>query len=66
MDIYPDIENFHLAMADYDQIIKGYYDLRDPARSVGTFTGQIETKLGSGTHKDPIRAALTAQRLALH
>lgn len=67
IDTYPKIDSFHQALADYDQIIKRYYDLRTPTKSVGTFTNQIETKMGAGgAEKAPIRDALTAQRLALY
>jgi len=67
VDHYPQVGDYHQALAGYDQIVKTYYDLRDASKPVDTFTRQIETKPGSGrAEKAPVRAALTAQKLALY
>ena len=67
IDTYPLLENVHESLADYDQVVKTYYDLRDPAKPVGTFTRQIETKPGGGrAEQAPVREVLDAQRLALY
>jgi FMN reductase (NADPH) len=66
VDHYPQVPDYHQALAGYDQVVKTYYDLRDASRPVDTFTRQIETKPGSGrAEQAPVRDALTAQRLAL-
>jgi nitroreductase len=67
IDTYPLLENVHESLADYDQVVTTYYDLRDPAKPVDTFTRQIETKPGGGrAEQAPVREVLDAQRLALY
>lgn len=67
IDSYPQIEDMHGALAEYDKVVKTYYDLRDTSKPVDTFTRQIETKPGSGrAEQAPTREVLTAQRLALY
>jgi len=66
-DTYPLLENVHESLADYDQVVKTYYDLRDSSKPVDTFTRQIETKPGGGrAEKAPVREVLDVQRLALY
>lgn len=66
-DSYPRFENMHAALADYDEVVRQYYDLRDASRPVDSFTHQIEIKPGLGrAEQEAIREVLTEQRLALH
>ncbi|PFG17571.1 nitroreductase [Propionicimonas paludicola] len=67
VDAYPQVADYHQALAGYDAVVKTYYDLRDASKPVDTFTRQIETKPGGGrAEQAPVRAALTAQKLALY
>ncbi len=67
VDAYPMLAQAHEALAEYDQVLKTYYDLRDTSRPVDTFTRQIEVKPGGGkAEQAPTRAVLDAQRLALY
>ncbi len=66
-DAYPLLDNAHAALAEYDEVVKTYYDLRDASRPVDSFTRQIETKPGGGkAEQAPTRSVLDAQRLALY
>lgn len=66
-DSYPRFENLHAALADYDEVVRQYYDLRDASRPVDSFTHQIEVKPGLGrAEQEAIREVLTEQRLALY
>lgn len=63
---YPRFDNLHAALADYDEVVRQYYDLRDASRPVDSFTHQIEVKPGLGrAEQEAIREVLTEQRLAL-
>lgn len=67
IDAYPVLDDYHAALADYDQVVRTYYDLRDSSRPVDSFTAQIATKPGGGkAEQAPVREVLTAQRLALY
>ncbi|MBP3223057.1 MAG: nitroreductase family protein [Actinomycetaceae bacterium] len=47
-DTYTEPENYHEALREYDEEVNSYYDLRDTASPVPTFTKQIEEKFGKG------------------
>lgn len=42
---YPEIENYTEKLADYDEIVQTYYDLRDANRRVDAFTSQINQSM---------------------
>ncbi|AOZ73460.1 NADPH-dependent oxidoreductase [Boudabousia tangfeifanii] len=63
---YPDFENFHEALAEYDAVVQQYYDLRDTTKTIGTFTSRIEKLLGKGAaDQSPVLEILHEQGLGL-
>lgn len=67
VDTYPDVDDYAVALADYDEVVQTYYDLRDANRRVDSFTHQIQQKPGTGrAEKAPFLDVLHEQGLALH
>ncbi|WP_028244877.1 NADPH-dependent oxidoreductase [Pseudoclavibacter soli] len=65
-DAYPEIDSYQQALAEYDQVVTTYYDLRDTSRRIDSFTHQIATKPGQGAaEKAPTLEVLHEQLLAL-
>ncbi len=66
-DAYPEVENYHEALADYDAEVHGYYDARTPEHPVPEFTAQIEKKMAltGGLQGEPLLAHLALQGLAV-
>ena len=65
-DAYPEVDNYHEALAEYDEQVRRYYDERTPDHPEPAFTTQIEKKIGAGgIQLEPLRARLQAQGLAL-
>lgn len=65
-DTYPEVANYHEALADYDDEVRQYYDVRTPEHPEPAFTTQIEKKIGAGGIQfEPFLAQLRAQGLAL-
>ena len=63
---YPGFEDLTQALADYDQSVSQYYDLRDENKRVDQFTSQIIGKMGGGkSEKAPFLEELHAQGLCL-
>lgn len=61
-DTYQAPESWTKALADYDQEMHQYYDLRSTNQREDTFTNQIVQKMGEFSYKDPLfTAALVAQ-----
>ena len=54
VDSYPQVDNWHEALADYDARVTQYYDLRNANRRIDSFTRQIAGKYGNGRseHED--------------
>ena len=48
VNTYPQVDQWHEQLADYDAVVSQYYDLRDTSRRIDSFTHQIATKLGNG------------------
>lgn len=67
VDTYPEADDYHAALRDYDAEVAQYYDLRDTSRRVDAFAAQIARKLGGGrAEQAPLLDILHEQRLALH
>ena len=65
-DTYPEIANYHEALAEYDEEVRHYYDVRTPEHPEPAFTTQIEKKIGAGgIQLEPLLAQWRAQGLAL-
>ncbi|MBD3689924.1 nitroreductase family protein [Nanchangia anserum] len=65
-DTYPMRESVCEALADYDEVVQTYYDLRDTNRRVDSFTRQIATNPGrGGAEVTDVLAVLHDQGLAL-
>ena len=65
-DAYPEVDDYHAALADYDAIVTTYYDLRDASRRIDSFTRQIRDKPGTGkSERQPLIEILHEQGLAL-
>lgn len=63
---YPRIASYADLLADYDETITQYYDLRDASKRVESFTSLVRTKIGvGGAHLSPILEVLNEQGLAL-
>lgn len=66
VDAYPRFDSILASLADYDQIVQTYYDLRNANQRIDSFSRQIATKPGTGrAEQSPVRQVLTEQRLAL-
>ncbi|MDQ0508462.1 nitroreductase [Peptoniphilus ivorii] len=50
-DRYREYDNYMDVLADYDEEMKTYYDLRDANRRVDSFTDQVVTRLEKATRK---------------
>ena len=66
-DGYPEVENYHEALAEYDAEVHRYYDVRTPEHPVPEFTTQVEKKLGqmAGLQAEQLLAHLASQGLAV-
>lgn len=65
-DTYPEVANYHEALAEYDEEVRHYYDVRTPEHPEPAFTTQIEKKIGAGgIQLEPLLAHMQAQGLAL-
>ena len=64
-DTYPQVENYHEALAEYDEAVHQYYDVRTPEHPEPSFTAQVEKKLGmnAGLQGEPFLAHLRSQGL---
>lgn len=63
---YPHHDDYAAVLADYDEVVATYYDLRDTNRRVDAFTAQIAANPGrGGADVTDALAALHAQGLAL-
>ena len=66
VDTYPELGDHHAALADYDEVIHTYYDLRNANQREDHFTTQIVKKMGNGpAEKSPMLDILHEQGLAL-
>lgn len=66
VDVYPIVDDYDAALADYDDAVHRYYDLRQSNRRVDSFTRQMRTKLGTGRAElSPMLDVLHEQGLAL-
>ena len=66
VDTYPQVDQWHEQLADYDAVVSQYYDLRDTSRRIDSFTHQIAVKLGSGgSERADLLAVLHEQGLLL-
>ena len=66
VDTYPDLEAHTGDLAEYDEVVQTYYDLRAAGRRIDSFTHQILTKPGTGrAETSPILKVLHEQGLAL-
>lgn len=66
VDTYPDLEAHTGDLAEYDEVVQTYYDLRAAGRRIDSFTHQILTKPGTGrAETSPILEVLHEQGLAL-
>lgn len=65
VDTYPQVEDYHEALAEYDAAVREYYDVRTPDHPVPAFTTQVEKKIGmnAGVQGEPLLAHLAAQGL---
>ncbi|WP_026459579.1 NADPH-dependent oxidoreductase [Schaalia vaccimaxillae] len=63
---YPKVESYSQLIADYDQVITRYYDLRDGGARYETFTNLVRTTIGKGgAHVSPMLRILNDQGLCL-
>ncbi|MDC4233951.1 NADPH-dependent oxidoreductase [Actinomyces sp. B33] len=63
---YPRLDSYSEALVDYDALVTEYYDLRDAARRVESFTTLVRTSIGrGGAHVSPILDVLHEQGFAL-
>ena len=66
VDAYPEVQDWHASLADYDAAVSQYYDLRDSHRRIDSFTKQVANKLGSGrSEQEDLLAVLHEQGLLL-
>ena len=66
VDTYPEVDDLHTALADYDAVVSEYYDLRHANRRIDTFTKQIAEKFGNGrSEKEDLLTILHEQGLML-
>ncbi|WP_316668052.1 nitroreductase family protein [uncultured Propionibacterium sp.] len=66
-DAYPAVEGRLGELAEFDETVQEYYDLRDTNRRVDSFSDQIATVLGKGPWAtSPLLEILHEQGLALH
>ena len=66
VDAYPEVEDWHAALVDYDAVVSQYYDLRHANRRIDSFTKQIAEKFGNGrSEKEDLLAILHEQGLLL-
>ena len=66
VDTYPEVQDWHAALADYDIVVGQYYDLRNSHRRIDSFTKQVANKLGNGrSEKEDLLAVLHEQGLLL-
>jgi Nitroreductase len=69
IDTYPnaDSADYQEAMAQYDQTIQTYYDMREGGRRQDSFTHQIISKVGNGrAEQTDVIKVLNAQGLCTH
>lgn len=63
---YPKVDSYAKLIADYDQTLQEYYDLRDTSQRVESFTTLVRTKIGKGgAHISPIAEVLREQGFIL-
>lgn len=63
---YPRIASYSEALADYDEEVRDYYDLRDASTRVESFTTLVRTKIRvGGAHVSPMLEVLHEQGFAL-
>lgn len=63
---YPRVDSYTEFLADYDEILQEYYDLRDTSKRVESFTTLVRTKVGAGgAHVSPILEVLREQGFTL-
>ena len=63
---YPRVNNMTEALAEYDEVVHTYYDLRDANNRVDSFTDQMARAMGKGgADLTDVLAVLHEQGLAL-
>lgn len=59
---YPCLDSYEEALAEYDQTITEYYDLRDTSKRVESFSTLVRTKVGiGGAHVSDILGVIHKQ-----
>ena len=67
LNAYPPLEEQDRALADYDERVQDYYDLREAGARLDSFSTLMATRLGLGAASmAPTLEILHSQRLALH
>lgn len=67
LNAYPRLEAHEEALADYDERVQDYYDLREAGARLDSFSTLVATRLGVGAAATaPTLEILHSQRLALH
>lgn len=63
---YPKVGSYSELIADYDEIITDYYDMRDTSKRTESFSTLVRTTIGvAGAHVSPILEVLNEQGFAL-
>ncbi|MDO4791743.1 MAG: nitroreductase family protein [Buchananella hordeovulneris] len=66
VDGYPYVDSYREALAEYDAVLQEYYELRDTANRLDSFTNQIRVKPGKGPAEgSPMLEILREQGLVL-
>ncbi|MDO4259270.1 MAG: NADPH-dependent oxidoreductase [Actinomycetaceae bacterium] len=66
VDTYPFVDSYEDTLAEYDEVVQHYYDLRDTSSPIPSFTRRIRQALGTGgSETSPILEILHEQGLAL-